>query len=70
MHLFINRIGEEFKVDRFMNGPVLQTGYWWHNETKDTMAEFQIWREVVQPLEANSKLFGYDQAEFLAKQYK
>jgi len=66
----VNRLGDEFKVDRFMNSPPLRAGYWWHNETQDTMAEFQTWLEVVAPLDNNNKLFGYDQAEFLAKQYK
>jgi len=43
-------------------------GYWlWNFADAD---QPQDWREVVTPLDNSNKLFGYDQDEFMAKQYK
>lgn len=65
MHTFISKTGEQVQAERFMQAPALHAGYVWYN-THD-----KVWIEQpeVQPLE-DGKLFGYDVAEFMAKQYR
>lgn len=43
-------------------------GYWFVNIAK--LDEQPNWQEQVKPYETRGTIFGYDQAEFLAKQYK
>jgi hypothetical protein len=52
-----------------MAGPALHAGYWWNDEAP-LGAGFSVWREVVRPHNTDGKLFGYDEQEFMAKQYK
>ena len=54
-------------VDRFMQGPAISKNHFWYDENG-------IWAEKGCPLETidvnKETLFGYDQKEFLQKQYK
>jgi len=43
-------------------------GYWLRNISN--IGERPDWREEVMPQKDSGKLFGYEQREFLAKQYK
>ena len=43
-------------------------GYWWVNVAN--VDQPQNWQEQVKPHESRGLLFGYEEKEFLAKQYK
>lgn len=70
-HVFLRADGTTTEVDRFMAGPALRPGYEWrsisgHNEPVSKWIE-----RPVQKSEAyDGRLFGYEESEFLAKQYK
>jgi hypothetical protein len=70
MQIYILKDGARVEVARVMQGPPLTPGYWWSQEAPLGSGE-SIWREVVQPATARpNTLFGYDEAEFMAKQYR
>ena len=47
----------------------LKPGYWWQNTAP--LGEKPTWKQRPEPHAADDgRLFGYDAAEFLAKQYK
>lgn len=69
MNVFITKDGQRVEVERFMQGPKLSAGYVWNNDAPLGSGE-KVWREVVAPHVPDGKLFGYDQAEFMAKQYR
>lgn len=67
---FIQKDGTRTETTRFLAGPTLTPGYWWSNEAP-LGSEGNIWREVVAPhTPRKDTIFGYDAAEFMAKQYK
>lgn len=68
MHTFILLSGKVLKFDRFMQGPKLTEGCHWHNAYDQVWVETQGEVESVNPNKRT--LFGYDEAEFLARQYK
>jgi hypothetical protein len=43
-------------------------GYWWVNVAP--LGSKPNWQEQVKPVSQAGKIFGYDAAEFMAKQYK
>jgi hypothetical protein len=53
---------------KFMELPPLKPGYWWVNVSLP--GEDPVWEAQVAPIETGGKLFGYDEADFMAKQYK
>lgn len=64
-HTFIRKSGAVLKVDRFMQGPTLRQAHEWHN-TGDC-----VWVErPSQQVPDDRKLFGYDKAVFMQRQYK
>ena len=64
MNKFILKDGCEKVTDRFMQGPVLTSGYEWRHSHDKTWVETPI-----QPVEDASKIFGYDLKEFMKRQY-
>lgn len=65
---FLTLDGRVFKTDRFMEGPKLTEGCHWHNAYDKTWVET---RGEVESVDPNKRtLFGYDEDEFLRKQYK
>lgn len=46
----------------------LKPGYWWQNMA--AVDQMPDWQMVVAPHNTSGKLFGYEESEFLAKQYK
>lgn len=69
MHKFTQKDGVVTEVDRFMQGPALKPGYWWQDRAP-LGAGYGDHHEVVAPVCTKGKLFGYDEKEFMAKQYK
>lgn len=68
MHTFILLSGETLNFERFMQGPKLSEGCRWVNAYEKVWIETKGEVETVDP---NTRtLFGYDEAEFLAKQYR
>lgn len=65
---FMTLAGKVFKTDHFMQGPKLTEGCHWHNAYDKTYVETRGEIENVDP--NRRTLFGYDEDEFLAKQYK
>lgn len=68
MNTFIDHKGSVFQCERFMQGPRLQHGNWWRNAYEKTYIEEPMPPDVdpnTQPT-----LFGYDEKQFLKRQYK
>ena len=68
-HKFTNSDGAVTQVDRFMAGPKLKPGYWWHDRAP-LGSGYGDHHEVVAPAPSGKLLFGYEEKEFMAKQYK
>ena len=68
MHTFMTLDGKVQNWERFMQGPKLTEGCHWRN------AYGKVWVETkgeVESVDPNKRtLFGYDEKEFLARQYK
>lgn len=69
MHRFTQKDGTVTEVDRFMAAPKLTIGYWWSDKAP-LGAGYGDHHEVVAPVENAKTLFGYEEKEFMAKQYK
>ena len=69
MHIFVKRDGTRFETERFMTGPALSPGCHWADKAALGSGE-RIWHEKVSIETPDGKLFGYDEATLLAKQYK
>lgn len=66
MHTFIKLNGIEVKTERFVNAPELEKGCEWYNAFDKTWFE----RKQVEPVDPNVNfIFGYEESEFLKKQY-
>lgn len=70
-HVFIRADGTTTEVDRFMAGPALRPGYEWRNESgpNDHVSKW-VERPVQKSEVYDGRLFGYEEKELLAKQYK
>lgn len=75
---FIRANGKRIKANRFMEGPTLRPGMAWRDESP-LGSDDHSWREVPSPHSPesdpnhpsyNNKIFGYDEKEFMARQYK
>lgn len=75
---FIRANGTRIKANRFMEGPTLRPGMAWRDESP-LGSDDHSWREVPSPHSPesdpnhpsyNNKIFGYDEKEFMARQYK
>lgn len=56
---------------RFMEMPPHKPGYCWSNIAR--LGEKPVWVEIVAPWNGaprDGELFGYDESEFMRKQYK
>lgn len=69
VHKFTKSDGLTVQVDRFTDGPKLKPGYWWHDRAP-LGAGYGDHYEVVAPQSNTKLLFGYEEKEFMAKQYK
>lgn len=67
LNTFIKADGQVTRCPNFMAGPPLKAGYWWHSTQDKTYIECPM----PVALDVNdTRLFGYTEREFLAKQYR
>jgi hypothetical protein len=72
MGIYITKDGTTVNAKTYGEHPKLSPGHHWTND--EPLGEAPVWREVpgqiasVEPMRPT--LFGYDEAEFMAKQYK
>lgn len=70
--IFLTKDGTTIDARTVGEHPQLTAGYHWQNS--EPLGETPIWREVagtIPTVDPNHRtLFGYDETEFLAKQYK
>ena len=69
MHRFTQKDGTVTEVASFMKGPNLTPGYWW-SDRSPLGAGYGDHHEVVCPPKTTKTLFGYEEKEFMSKQYK
>ena len=68
MNVFNLLNGQTVTTERFMQGPKLTSGSHWENTGHKEWTEV---RGTIESVDVNRRtLFGYDEDEFLAKQYK
>lgn len=52
----------------FTNQPPLKPGYWWWNVAD--LGQSPKWEQRPMPVADDNKLFGYDEKQFMARQYR
>lgn len=55
-------------ANTIMTLPPLKPGYWWWNIAP--IGEKPEWVQKPAPIESDDRIFGYDRAEFMARQYR